>query len=106
VDQANASMMALSGEQYLQWTKLEDEIREKLKQAVAEGADPSGELGKKLADLHRQWLSVSLKGQYDPMKHRGIAQLYIMDERFTEYYDSQVKGCAKFLCDAVQNWIK
>ncbi len=38
---------------------------------------------------------------YDPAKHRGIGELYVMDERFTTYYDKQVLGCARFLRDSV-----
>ena len=39
-------------------------------------------------------------------KHKGIAQLYVLDERFTAYYDKEVPGCARFLRDAVECWAK
>ena len=54
---------------------------------------------------HRRWLTIT-GNQYDPAKHRGIAELYVMDERFTAYYDKQVPGCARFLRDAVVHWVK
>lgn len=50
--------------------------------------------------------SPSLENQYDPARHRGIAELYVMDERFTAYYDKRLSGCARFLRDAVIHWVK
>ena len=41
---------------------------------------------------------------YDAAKHKGVAELYIADERFTAYYDREVPGCAQFLRDAVCHW--
>ena len=55
--------------------------------------------------LHRRWLTIT-GTQYDPAKHRGIAELYVDDPRFTAYYDKAVPGCARFLRDAVVYWAK
>ena len=59
-----------------------------------------GEAGRALAELHRAWLSFG-SSPYDPARHRGLAELYVQDERFTAYYDKSVPGCARFLRDAV-----
>lgn len=106
VDGSRKNVLGLSQEEYNSWTQLEQMILEKLAAAVEAGVPCTGEVGKEIAGLHRRWLSVSLKGSYDAAKHRGIAQLYVMDERFTAYYDARVSGCARFLCDAVQHWIR
>ena len=106
VDKANADIMNLTQEQYGEWTRLGQEIQEKLEKAVGGGEVPSGEMGKELAQLHRKWLSFSLHNSYDTEKHRGIVQLYVMDQRFQAYYDKKVAGCARFLRDAVLYWIK
>ena len=37
-------------------------------------------------------------------KQKGIAELYVLDDRFTAYYDRKVPGCAQFLRDAVATW--
>lgn len=29
-----------------------------------------------------------------------------MDERFTAYYDKHLPGCARFLRDAIVQWVK
>lgn len=106
VDQAHADVMSLTQEQYCEWSKLGDIIKKKLEQAVLAQADPAGETGQELAQLHRSWLSFSDSSPYDPAKHRGIVQLYVADERFERYYDGNVPGCARFLRDAVCRWVK
>ena len=106
VDKANADIMNLTQDQYGEWTRLGQEIQEKLEKAVNDCALPSGELGQELAQLHRKWLSFSLHSSYDAAKHRGIVHLYVMDPRFQAYYDKRVSGCAQFLRDAVLHWIK
>lgn len=79
--------------------------RERLEAAVREGVSPESQEGKEITALHRQWLTIT-GNQYDPARHWGIAELYVMDERFTAYYDKQVSGCAHFLRDAVIYWVK
>ena len=39
--------------------------------------------------LHRQWLCFTWNN-YTPEKHRGLAQLYLADERFAQYYNQRV----------------
>ena len=105
VDEANAAVMNLTREQYQKWTNLGWEIQERLEAAVQAGLSPEGEEGKEITVLHRRWLTIT-GNRYDPAKHWGIAELYVMDERFTAYYDKQVPGCARFLRDAVVCWTK
>ena len=104
VDEANAVVMNLTQEQYREWSDLGREIQERLEAAVQAGLSPEGEEGKKIATLHRRWLTIT-GNRYDPARHRGIAELYVMDERFTAYYDKRLPGCARFLRDAVVHWV-
>ena len=103
VDEANAAVMNLTQAQYQEWTDLGREIQERLEAAVQAELSPEGEEGKEITALHRRWLTIT-GNRYDPAKHRGIAELYVMDERFTAYYDKQVPGCARFLRDAICRW--
>ena len=105
MDEANAAVMGLTQAQYQEWADLGREIQERLEAAVRAGLPPEDQGGKEITALHRRWLTITGK-QYDPAKHRGIAELYVMDERFTAYYDKQVPGCARFLRDAVAHWVK
>ena len=105
VDKANAAVMNLSREQYQEWTELGRELQEHLEAAVQAELSPEGEEGKEITALHRQWLTI-IGNRYDPAKHRGIAGLYVIDQRFTGYYDKRLPGCARFLRDAVVYWVK
>ena len=53
------------------------------------GLSPESEKGKEIAALHRRWLTLT-GDRYDPARHRGIVELYVMDQRFTAYYDKHL----------------
>lgn len=55
--------------------------------------------------LHREWLGYTWSF-YTPEAHRGLAEMYVADERFTAYYDGAVAGCAAWLHDAICAWTK
>lgn len=105
VNAANAAVMKLTREEYREWTTLGEEIQTRLEAAVTAGASPEGEEGKAITALHKRWLTLSGLS-YDAAKHRGIAQLYAADERFTAYYDKNCPGCARFLSCAVHHWVQ
>ena len=105
VDEANAAVMGRTPEEQREWTELDREILRRLANAVGAGVSPEGEEGRAIAALHRRWLTVSM-GSYDAARHRGIAEFYVQDERFTAYYDKAAPGCARFLRDAVQAHVK
>ena len=105
VNASNAKVMGVTLEQYQAYERLGQEILDKLSAAVAAGADPAGEAGEEITGLHRRWLTI-MGDKYDAQRHRGIAELYVQDERFTAYYDKERPGCAQFLRDAVLHWIK
>ena len=65
------------------------------------GEAPAGPEGRRIAQLHRRWLCCTW-AKYTPQAHRGVAELYTADERFTAYYDKEAPGCAAFLRDAVR----
>lgn len=100
VDKSNKKIKNMTEEEYAKVTKLADEIKETLHKAFLTG-DPAGELAQKAADLHRQWLSFYWDG-YTKEAHAGIAQMYVNDERFKQYYDKEQPGTAEFFRDAIQ----
>lgn len=105
VNASNAKVMGVTLEQFQAYERLGQEILDKLSAAVAAGADPAGEAGEEITGLHRRWLTI-MGDKYDAQRHRGIAELYVQNERFTAYYDKERPGCAQFLRDAVLHWIK
>ena len=70
---------------YQRMEKLGTEINHRLASAVREGIDPMGAEGKEIAMLHKEWLNISTP-KYTAKMHRGIAEMYVCDERFTAYY--------------------
>lgn len=104
VDAANQNLMGLSQADFARWQQLEQQILDSLEQAVESGLAFDSEAAKEIAELHRQWLQLTLKN-YTPAIHKGIAAMYVGDARFTAYYDRRVPGCAQWLCDAIERWI-
>ncbi|NCB93020.1 MAG: MerR family transcriptional regulator [Clostridia bacterium] len=100
VAESNAKMMNLSEGEYQRMEGIGEEIIKSLQDAVLTGADPKGAKGKEVAELHREWLQITMP-KYTAEIHRGLAEMYVGDERFTAYYDKEVTGCAQFLRDAV-----
>lgn len=100
IDESNARVMNMSKQQYDEMQLLGQKVLDTLAEAFKTG-DPAGELGQQAAELHKQWLCYSWK-QYDKHAHANLAQMYVDDERFTQYYDKHQPGLAKFLRDAVR----
>lgn len=100
VDASNKKLLGLTRAQYDEMQALAAQINAALEAAVQAGADPAGEQGRRIAALHREWLGFTWP-KYEKQAHRGLAQMYVADARFTAYYDGKVPGCAQFLCDAI-----
>lgn len=99
VDIANQKIKGMSREQYAELESLSNSLNDTLKAAMADG-DPGGETARKAAQLHRQWLGY-FWDSYSKEAHAGLAQMYVADERFSEYYDKIQTGAAAFLRDAI-----
>ena len=99
VNMSNKKIKDMTKEQYAELEKLSAEVITTLNEAFKTG-DPAGELAQKAADLHRRWLSFYWD-KYTKEAHAGIAQMYVEDERFRDYYDKEQPGTASFLRDAI-----
>lgn len=104
VDYSNDKLIGMSIEQYTQVQQLSTEFNETLKAAFEQG-NPSGELAQKACELHKKWLCFYWK-HYSKEAHIGISQMYVDDQRFTDYYDQIAPGCAVFLRDAIAIYCK
>lgn len=105
VERSNSTVLGMTQEQYAEWSALDEELHRRLEAAVTAQLAPDGEEGCAIFELHRRWLRMTDK-TLTAARHRGIAELYVLDERFTACYDRAVPGCAKFLRDAVDVWAK
>lgn len=99
VEESNKKFMNMTKEQYEEFEKLSEEVISTLLEAM-KTSDPSSETAQKAAKLHHKWLTYTW-GSYSKEAHAGLANMYVNDERFKEYYDKHKPGLAEFLRDAV-----
>lgn len=104
-DAANRKMLNLSEAEFDRFQALAAQINTDLESAVQAGLDPSDETGQRIYQLHREWLGFTWSF-YTPEAHRGLADMYVADERFRSYYDGKVTGCAAWLRDAINAWAR
>ena len=97
-------LMKMSEEEYNEADALAKEIIEQLIAAKKIG-DPSSKEAQALAELHKKWLSIYWD-KYSKEAHAGVAQMYVCDERFKEYYDKHGEGLAEFLRDAIVEYTR
>jgi DNA-binding transcriptional MerR regulator len=67
--------------------------------AMTGGVTPTDERALELAERHRRGIERFYDVSYE--MHRGLAQLYLADPRFTSHYDDRAPGLAQWLHDAV-----
>ncbi len=104
VERSNDKVRGMTKEQYAEAQRLAEAYQQALKEAFEQG-DPASEPAKKACDLHRQWLCHYCE-HYSKEYHMGLAQMYVDDPRFSEYYDKIAPGCAAFLRDAIMIYCK
>lgn len=105
VNKANKQIMNMTEEDVEKWQALERSIISMLKDLLAKGSASDDEkvaLGK----LHREWLGFTWD-TYSTAMHKGLAEMYLADERFKAYYDDRAgNGAAEVLVNAVEVYTK
>lgn len=104
IDASNEKFKNMSEEGFSQFKDLEEEIRIRLEKAVKSNITPESEEAREIVGLHKSWLEKMWK-QYTTQAHRGVAEMYVADERFKQYYDREVTGCAELLRQAILHWV-
>lgn len=105
VEESNQKMASMSKEKYEAFEKLGNELLEELEVAMND-QNPQGTAGQRVAALHKEWLSFTW-GSYSKEAHRGLAEMYVSDPRFTAYYDEKAgDGAASYLRDAIVAYTK
>ncbi|MDD3795557.1 MAG: MerR family transcriptional regulator [Lachnospiraceae bacterium] len=103
VDASNKRMMNMTEEQYETFTKLGTQIITELEAAVTAREPADGPAAQAIVQHHKEWLCMTSKN-YTPEMHQGLGLMYVADQRFTDYYDKNVTGCAAFLSSAITHW--
>lgn len=104
IDESNARLKGMTQEQYDRGEALRLEYEGALVSAFATG-DPTGELAQKACELHKQWLCVFYPN-YSKEYHKGLAEMYVADERFKVNYEKLAPGCTEFFRDAINIYCK
>lgn len=105
VEASNRKLLNMSLEQWEHFQALEQEILQRLEAGVQTGMAPDSREAGEIVRLHKEWLMMTWR-QYSKEAHIGLAVMYVADERFTRYYDRNIKGCARFLKQAIVHWLK
>lgn len=103
VDAANERLLGMSEAEWDAKETLEQAIIEQLKAAVAAG-NAKGPEAAKLAQMHARWIRMQWgEGAYSTDAHVALAQSYLEDERFVDYYDSRAgEGATAVLVAAIE----
>ncbi|MDU5334316.1 MerR family transcriptional regulator [Enterococcus sp.] len=101
VEASNKKWQNMSEADYQKMQETEAELIEKLRQYVT---DENPELAEKIYRLHKDWISFSW-GKYSGEAHKGLAEMYLADERFTQYYDEKSgTGATEALVQIIQDY--
>ena len=103
INKSNQKVKNMTKEDHDRIQKLSLEISETLKLAFEQG-DPTSELAMKACKLHKKWLMFYWSG-YSKEAHKGLAQMYVDDERFKKHYEKIAIGCTEFFRDAINYYI-
>lgn len=106
IDAAHEKLLGMDERTWNDMQALEGAIIEQLKAAMAENA-PDGAVARKLAAMHQRWIQLHWgDGAYSPQAHLALAQGYLADARFTDYYDSRAgEGATAFLVQALRAYL-
>ena len=102
IDAANAKLLRMTQGEWTDIMELEGAIKEQLRKAMATG-DPASAEAAELVRMHARWLQAHWpEGVYSAESHRGMAEGYLADQRFVDYYDGACgAGATQFLHDAI-----
>jgi DNA-binding transcriptional MerR regulator len=84
------------------WRRLKadgDAFNARLVQAYTSGAAPDSDQATALAEEHREMIGQFYDCSY--AMHRGLADMYLADERFTRTYEDLTPGLAQWVHDAI-----
>ena len=98
--QSQANFKALTPEQRKQHLDFGVATTARLGQLFTDGAEPSDLRVQAEVANHYRW--VSLFWTPNREAYEGLGDMYVADERFTEYYDKHAVGLAPFMRDAMR----
>ncbi|WP_195970847.1 TipAS antibiotic-recognition domain-containing protein [Clostridium thermobutyricum] len=105
VDESNKKFLNLTEEEFKLMNETENEMFKDLLK-VYENRDLGSKEAKNVYGNHKKWLSFSWP-TYKKEAHRGLAEMYVMDERFSKYYNDKAgKEVVSLLRDIILKYTK
>lgn len=102
IEASTARLLNMSHEEWDTKTMLEESIKEQLCQAMAT-TDTLSEEAQELVRMHQKWIRLHWGERYNKEAYRGLAEGYLSDPRFVEYYDKSAGvGATEFLVKAIR----
>lgn len=101
IDESNKKYVTMGEPTHAQADELDLAIKEQLRRAMDTGK-PDGKEAQKLVEMHKQWLCIYWPADmYEPSIHKSLADGYLSDARFQNYYEVAGEGATQFLRDAI-----
>lgn len=101
VEASNQKWQNMSEADYQKMQAVEAELIEKLRHYLT---DEMPSLAEAIYQLHKEWISFSW-GKYSGEAHKGLSEMYLADERFTQYYDEKSgPGATEALVQIIQKY--
>jgi DNA-binding transcriptional MerR regulator len=97
--QSKRRTAAFTKEDWLRVKSKRAELEQRLAAALTGGVAAISEDAMDLAEQHRQQIVQYYDCSYE--MHRGLADMFVADERFTAYYERVAPGLARYLHDAI-----
>ena len=103
IDESNERILTMSKRAWGLKEELEQRIKDGLIAAMAT-KDPLSPKSKQVAGMHAQWIKIHWgENAYTPEAHVALAESYLSDQRFIDYYDDACgKGATEFLRDIIK----
>jgi len=108
IEKSNKKWMNMNKEQFLEMQQMENELFAQLSK-LAEIKDLEAPEAREVYLLHKKWITQAWKGvkDYSAEAHKGLAQMYVADERFASYYNDRAeKEVIQLLYDAIVKYTK
>ncbi|GKQ43136.1 MerR family transcriptional regulator [Companilactobacillus sp. RD055328] len=100
VEASNKKYESLTETDMHEMKEVEEELFTNLKELTKLG-NVENAIGKRVYELHKKWLNFTW-ASYSTDAHKGLADMYLADERFADYYNFAVdKKATQMLHDAI-----
>jgi DNA-binding transcriptional MerR regulator len=105
VEKSNKKFLNLSEADFKNMQQIEADMFEALKELI-KTKDLESDMAKIVYEKHKEWLCYSWP-TYSPEAHKGLAQMYVDDERFAKYYNDRTEAqSVEILRDVILKYAK